>query len=56
MEIIADTFRIQPDTVTNDGIFQILDGASIMTSHKKSGLIIIIHNGGMALFLGLYIN
>lgn len=53
MGIIADTFRKMPDTYTGDGVFRISGwgrhGADVITG----GLDYPLHNGGMALLLGV---
>ncbi|MBQ8767048.1 MAG: AAC(3) family N-acetyltransferase [Clostridia bacterium] len=53
MGIIADTFRLQHDTVTGDGIFQISGWGKYADKAAKGGLDFAIHNGGMALLLGV---
>ena len=53
MGIIADTFRMQPDTLTGDGIFQISGWGKYANEAAKSGLDFAIHHGGMALLLGV---
>ena len=53
MGIIADTFRMQSDTVTGDGIFQISGWGKYADEAAKGGLDFAIHNGGMALLLGV---
>ena len=53
MGIIADTFRTQHDTVTGDGIFQISGWGKYADEASKGGLDFAIHNGGMALLLGV---
>ena len=53
MGIIADTFRMQPDTVTGDGIFQISGWGRFAGEAAKGGLDFVIHNNGMALLLGV---
>lgn len=53
MGIIADTFRMQPDTLTGDGIFQISGWGKYADKTAKGGLDFAIQNGGMALLLGV---
>lgn len=53
MGIIADTFRMQPDTVMGDGIFQISGWGKYADEATKGGLDFAINNGGMALLLGV---
>ncbi len=53
MGVIADTFRMQPDTVTGDGIFQISGWGKYADEAAKGGLDFAIHTGGMALLLGV---
>lgn len=53
MGIIADTFRMQEDTVTGSGIFQISGWGKHAEEAAKGGLDYVIHNGGMALLLGV---
>ena len=53
MGIIADTFRMQPDTVTGDGIFQISGWGKYAVEAAKGGLDFAIHNNGMAFLLGV---
>lgn len=53
MGIIADTFRMQPDTVTGDGIFQISGWGKHAVEAAKGGLDFAIYNSGMALLLGV---
>lgn len=53
MGIIADTFRMQPDTVTGDGVFQMSGWGKYANEAAKCGLDFPIHNGGMALLLGV---
>lgn len=53
MGLIADTFRLQKDTVTGSGIFQISGWGKHAEEAAKGGLDFAIHNGGMALLLGV---
>lgn len=53
MGIIADTFRMQTDTVTGDGVFQISGWGRHAGEAVNGGLRFAIHNGGMALLLGV---
>ena len=53
MGIIADTFRMQSNTVTGAGIFQISGWGNYAVEAAKGGLDYAIHNNGMALLLGV---
>lgn len=53
MGIIADTFRMQSDTVTGSGIFQISGWGKHAAEAAKGGLEHVINSGGMALLLGV---
>lgn len=53
MGIIADTFRKMPDTYTGDGVFRISGWGRHGRDVITGGLDYPLHNGGMALMLGV---
>ena len=53
MGIIADTFRMMPDTVTGDGIFAVSGWGRNANEAAKGGLDYVIKHGGKALLLGV---
>lgn len=53
MGIIADTFRMMPDTKTGDGIIRTSGWGKNADHAVKGGLDYVIHNGGKALLLGI---
>ena len=53
MGIIADTFRKMPDTYTGDGVFRISGWGRHGSDVITGGLDYPLHNGGMALMLGV---
>lgn len=53
MGIISDTFRKMPDTYTGDGVFRISGWGRHGADAVTGGLDYPLHNGGMALMLGV---
>lgn len=53
MGIIADTFRLQPETQTGKGIFRISGWGKNAAQAVNGGLHYVIHHGGKALLLGV---
>lgn len=53
MGIIADTFRQRPDVITGQGIISTSGWGVHAGEAAKGGLDYVIHNGGMALLLGV---
>lgn len=53
MGAVADTFRMQPDVMTGEGVFRISGWGRNADKAVSGGLDYVIHNGGMALLLGV---